>query len=59
MRATLLVNKYALFKEVGDSWNYMPPILASFSAKHITTQILVIAKLNGRKDLILRGFFAI
>ena len=33
----------------GDSWNYMPPILVPCSAKRITTQILVIAKLNGRK----------
>ena len=35
----------------------MPPILVPSSAKRITTQILVIAKLNGRKDFILRGFF--
>ena len=34
----------------------MPPILVPFSAKRITTQILVIAKLNERKDFILRGF---
>ena len=34
----------------------MPPILASFSAKRITKQILVIGKLNGRKHIILRGF---
>ena len=33
----------------GDSWNYMPPILVPCSAKRITTQILVIAKLNRRK----------
>ena len=41
---------------LGDSRNYMPPILISYSAKRITTQILVIAKLNGRKDFILRVF---
>ena len=34
----------------------MPPILAPFSAKRIATQVLVIAKLNGRKDFMLRGF---
>ena len=41
---------------IGDSRNYMPPILVPSSAKRITRQILVIAKLNGRKDFILRGF---
>ena len=46
-----LVNKI-----LGDSWNYMPPILVPFSVKHIATQILVIAKLNEREDFILRGF---
>ena len=34
----------------------MPPFLVPSSAKRITTQILVIAKLNGRKDFILRVF---
>ena len=34
----------------------MPPILVSSSAEHIATQILVIAKLNGREGFILRGF---
>ena len=33
----------------------MSPILAPSSAKRIITQILVIEKLNERKDLILRG----
>ena len=32
----------------------MSPILAPSSAKHIATQILVISKLNERKDFILR-----
>ena len=41
---------------LGDSRNYMPPILVTSSAKRIATQILVIAKLNGRKDFILRVF---
>ena len=41
---------------LGDSRNYAPPILVSSSAKSIATQILVIAKLDGRKDFILRGF---
>ena len=39
-----------------DSRNYMPPILVPSSAKCIATQILVIAKLNERKDFTLRGF---
>ena len=34
----------------------MPPILVPSSAKCIATQTLVIAKLNGRKDFIFRGF---
>ena len=34
----------------------MPPILVLSSVKHIATQISVIAKLNGRKDLVLRGY---
>ena len=34
----------------------MPSILVPSSAKRIVTQILVSAKLNGRKDFILRGF---
>ena len=41
---------------LGDSRNYMPPILVPSSAKRIATQILVVAKLNGRKDFILRAF---
>ena len=42
---------------LGDSRNYIPPILLPSSAKCIAIiQILVIAKLNGRKDFILRGF---
>ena len=34
----------------------MPPILVSSSAKRIAAQIVVITKLNGRKDFILRVF---
>ena len=34
----------------------MLPILVLSSAKRIATQMLVIEKLNGRKDFILRGF---
>ena len=41
---------------LGDSRNYMPPIAVQFSTKRIATQILVIAKLNGRKHFILRVF---
>ena len=33
----------------------MPPILVPSSDKRIATQIVVIAKLNGRKYFILRG----
>ena len=33
----------------------MPPIIVPFSRKSITTQILVITKLNGKKYLVLRG----
>ena len=39
-----------------DSWNYMLPILVSSTAKCIATQVLVISKLNRRKDFILRDF---
>ena len=59
----LLEAEIMLYKErvrcvyiLGDSRNYMPPILVSSSAKRIATQILVIAKLNGRKDFILKVF---
>ena len=34
----------------------MPPVLVPSSAKRIATEILVIAKLSGRKDFILRVF---
>ena len=34
----------------------MSPILVSSSAKRIGTQMLVIEKLNGRKDFVLRDF---
>ena len=33
----------------------MPSILVPSSTKRIATQILVISKSNGRKDLLLRG----
>ena len=41
---------------LGDSRNYMPPIFVPSSVKRIATQILVIVKLNERKDFILRVF---
>ena len=47
--------KQPLTNLLGDSWNYMPPILIPSSAKRIATKILVIAKLNG-KDFTFRGF---
>ena len=34
----------------------MPPILVPSSAKRIATHIVAIAKLNERKNFILRGF---
>ena len=34
----------------------MSPILVPSSAKHIATQLLIIEKLNRRKDFVLRGF---
>ena len=43
-------------KLLGDSRNYMQPILVPSSAKRIAIQISVIAKLNGRKDFIMRDF---
>ena len=51
-------HKITYYLKLGDSRNYMPPILVPFFAnlaKRITTQIAVIAKLNGRKDFTLRG----
>ena len=41
---------------LGDVRNYMPPILVPSSAKRIVTEILVITRLNERKDFILRDF---
>ena len=40
------------YKILGDSQNYMPPILAPSSAKRIGPQIAIIAKLQWRKDFI-------
>ena len=34
----------------------MPPVIVPSSGKRITTEMLVIAKLNGGKVFILRGF---
>ena len=57
MAYTLKQRQSVLCKKIlGDSQNYMPPILVPSSAKRIKTQISVIAKLNGRKDFILRIF---
>ena len=41
---------------IEDSRNYVPLNLVPFSAKRIVTKVLVIAKLNGIKDFILRVF---
>ena len=61
MNVDLVMLQYLQFEVhlpilLGDSRNYMPPILASSSAKRIATQVVVIAKINGRKDFILTGF---
>ena len=45
----------ATSSKLGDSWNYILPIVVTSSGKLIRMQILVIAKLNGRKNLIIRG----
>ena len=47
-----------LLNLLGDSSNYMPPILVLSLAKRIATQLLVIAKVNEREDFILRGFIS-
>ena len=50
---------YSVFTVIpilGDSRNYMLPILVPCSAKRIATQILVIAKLNGKKNFLLGAF---
>ena len=49
-------NSKPFLTKLGDSRNYMPPILVPSSAKRIATQIVVMAKVNERKDFILRGF---
>ena len=41
--------------KLGNSWNYMPPILVPSSTKRIATQILVILKLYEREDFIFRS----
>ena len=51
-----LLKKNLKKKISGDSLNYYPPILVPSSAKRIATQILVIAKLNARKNFLLRDF---
>ena len=59
-KSTHFLIKYAKSTDfldvLGDSRNYIPPIPVPSSAIRITIQILVIAKLNGRKDFILRVF---
>ena len=55
-RYQILHNLINITKLLGDNRNYIPPIPVPSSAKCIATQILVIAKVNRRKDFILRGF---
>ena len=55
MRFFIILANFS-FYILGDSQNYITPILVPSSAKRIATQILVIAKLNQRKDFILRVF---
>ena len=50
------MNRLWTIKLLGDSRNYILPILVPSSAKPIATQILVLAKLNGKKDFILKAF---
>ena len=47
---------YYAVRMLGNSGNYMPPILVSSTAKSIATRILVIAKLNRKKEFTLKGF---
>ena len=54
-RQNKVIKSYNML-QLGDSWNYMPPILVPSSAKLVPTQISAIVKLNGRKDFILRSF---
>ena len=56
LKIYLLLSLFALCSFLWYSRNYMQPILVLSSAKRIATQILVIAKLNGTKDFILRVF---
>ena len=61
MNVDLVMPQYVQFEVhlsilLGDSRNYMPPILVPSSTKRIATNVVVIRKLNGRKDFILRGF---
>ena len=53
-----LLEYFVLYPQfiLGDSRNYMPHILAPSSAKCITTQILLITKLNGRIEFTLTVF---
>ena len=51
-----MAENFLVHTVLGDSQNYVLPILVLSSAKCIATQILVMAKLNGRKGFILRGF---
>ena len=54
--STQAINVNNMLK-LGNSWNYMPPIIVPSLAKRIATQMLVIEELNGSKDFILRSFF--
>ena len=48
-----------LLNLLGDSWNYMPPILVPSSAKRMGIQVLVIAKLMKDKILFWEVLFLI
>ena len=52
----IVMNRILLLNLLEHNRNYMPPILVPSSAKCIATQILVIAKLNRRKDIIMISF---
>ena len=53
------LKRFCIDLSLGDSWNYMLPILVPSTAKRITTHILVTAKVNGRKYLSWEALFMI
>ena len=56
LEKTVTLHNVLILVKLGDTRNCMPPILVPSSAKRIARQILMTAKLGGRKDFILRDF---